>query len=191
MGPAYAIDGEGLPLVSAGNWMTHLDHQRKSPVWRHPVKERTRLSATTSAAAGLSDRHFDGTPHRRLLSGRESLTASEDRVAALAAEGLTNREIAQRQFVTVKAVQWHLRNIYRKLDVGSRGDLPAALGLDPRTKHWDGSASDTGATAAQDRRHEPPPSTPLPGTGSADRRRTDHYARMEYFSSTWRVCAGS
>ena len=87
------------------------------------------MSATTSAAAGLSDRQLDGTSHRRLLSGRESLTASEDRVAALAAEGLTNREIAQRQFVTVKAVQWHLRNVYRKLDVGSRGELPAALGL--------------------------------------------------------------
>ena len=81
----------------------------------------------------------------------------------------------------------HLPQARRRL----AGDLPAALGLDPRTKHWDGSASDTGATAAQDRRHEPPPSTPLPGTGSADRRRTDHYARMEYFSSTWRVCAGS
>jgi len=30
VGPAYAIDGEGMPLVRAGNWMTHLDHQRKS-----------------------------------------------------------------------------------------------------------------------------------------------------------------
>ena len=62
-------------------------------------------------------------------SGRESLTASEDRVALLAAQGLTNREIAQRQFVTVKAVQWHLRNIYRKLDVSSREELPTALDL--------------------------------------------------------------
>ena len=58
-----------------------------------------------------------------------SLTASEDRVAALAAEGLTNRDIAQRLLVTVKAVQWHLRNVYRKLDIASRGELPAALGL--------------------------------------------------------------
>jgi DNA-binding CsgD family transcriptional regulator len=66
---------------------------------------------------------------RRLLSGRESLTASEDRVAALAGEGLTNREIAQRLFVSVKAVQWHLRNVYRKLDIASRGELPEALGL--------------------------------------------------------------
>ena len=88
-------------------------------------------------ASGLADRAHEelvaagARPRRdrRLLSGRESLTASEDRVAALAAEGLTNREIAQRLFVSVKAVQWHLRNVYRKLDIGSRGELPVALGL--------------------------------------------------------------
>ncbi len=67
-----------------------------------------------------------------MLSGPESLTAGEDRVASLAAEGLSNREIAQRHFVTVKAVQWHLRNIYRKLDVSSREELPEALGLGPQ-----------------------------------------------------------
>src|ERR671921_1219087 len=88
-------------------------------------------------ASGLADRAHEelvaagARPRRerRMLSGRESLTASEDRVAALAAEGLTNREIAQRQFVTVKAVEWHLRNVYRKLDIGSRTELRAALGL--------------------------------------------------------------
>jgi DNA-binding CsgD family transcriptional regulator len=64
---------------------------------------------------------------RRLLSGRESLTASEDRIAVLAADGMSNREIAQRQFVTVKAVEWHLRNVYRKLDISSRQELPEAL----------------------------------------------------------------
>ena len=88
-------------------------------------------------ASGLADRAHQeliaagARPRRdrRLLSGRESLTAGEDRVALLAAQGLTNREIAQRQFVTVKAVQWHLRNIYRKLDVSSREDLPSALHL--------------------------------------------------------------
>ena len=98
---------------------------------------REALDATARVgASGLADRAHEelvaagARPRRdrRLLSGRESLTASEDRVAALAAEGLTNREIAQRLFVTIKAVQWHLRNVYRKLDVGSRGELPTALG---------------------------------------------------------------
>jgi DNA-binding CsgD family transcriptional regulator len=90
-------------------------------------------------ASGLADRaHAElvaagARPRRdrRLLSGRESLTASEDRIAGLAAEGLTNREIAQRQFVTVKAVEWHLRNVYRKLDISSRDELSGALAPPP------------------------------------------------------------
>lgn len=104
---------------------------------------REALDATARlGASGLADRAHQelvaagARPrrHRRLISGPESLTASEDRVAALAAEGLTNREIAQRQFVTVKAVQWHLSNVYRKLDVSSREELPEALGLTPQDK---------------------------------------------------------
>ena len=39
VGLAYALDGEGPPLVKASNWMTHLDYERKSPVWRHWVRE--------------------------------------------------------------------------------------------------------------------------------------------------------
>lgn len=92
-------------------------------------------AASRIGASGLADRAHEelvvagARPRRdrRLLSGRESLTASEDRVATLAAEGLTNREIAQRQFVTVKAVEWHLRNVFRKLDIESRDQLPEAL----------------------------------------------------------------
>src|SRR3954469_14054277 len=99
---------------------------------------RTALDMTARmGASGLADRAHEelvaagARPRRdrRMLSGRESLTASEDRVAALAADGLTNREIAQRQFATVKAVEWHLRNVYRKLDIGSRAQRPEALAL--------------------------------------------------------------
>jgi DNA-binding CsgD family transcriptional regulator len=49
-------------------------------------------------------------------------------VARLAADGLTNREIAESLFVTLKTVQWHLGNAYRKLEVRSRGELAGALG---------------------------------------------------------------
>jgi hypothetical protein len=73
--------------------------------------------------------------------------------------------------VTVKAVQWHLRNVYRKLDVGSRKELPAALGLGAQDKHWGGSASDTRGTAAQDRRYEPPTTTPRSPTADGLRMR--------------------
>jgi DNA-binding NarL/FixJ family response regulator len=58
----------------------------------------------------------------------DDLTPSERRVAELAAEGRTNREIANELVVTVKAVEWHLGNSYRKLDIRGRSGLAAALG---------------------------------------------------------------
>ena len=67
-------------------------------------------------------------PRRLLLSGVESLTASERRVARFAAEGLSNKDIAQALFVTTKTVEVHLSNVYRKLGIGSRDELPQALG---------------------------------------------------------------
>ena len=60
---------------------------------------------------------------RRAAIASERLTAGEWRVATLAAAGLTNRQIAHALFVTVKAVQWHLGNIYRKLDIRSREEI--------------------------------------------------------------------
>jgi DNA-binding NarL/FixJ family response regulator len=45
----------------------------------------------------------------------------------MAATGLKNREIAQTLFVTVKAVEAHVRNTYQKLDISRRGQLADAL----------------------------------------------------------------
>ena len=66
-------------------------------------------------------------PRTAALTGVGALTASERRVATLAAGGQTNREIAQALFVTPKTVEVHLSNAYRKLDIRSRRELPAAL----------------------------------------------------------------
>jgi DNA-binding CsgD family transcriptional regulator len=55
------------------------------------------------------------------------LTASERRVADLAAGGQTNRDIAQILYVTPKTVEVHLSNAYRKLGIGSRRELARAL----------------------------------------------------------------
>ena len=57
-----------------------------------------------------------------------ALTASERRVARMAADGLTNRQIANELVVTVKAVEWHLSHVYRKLGISSRTNLSATLG---------------------------------------------------------------
>ena len=66
-------------------------------------------------------------PRRVVLSGLDSLTASERRVAELASQGLSNREVAQTLFVTARTVEGHLTSVFRKLQVGSREELPAAL----------------------------------------------------------------
>jgi DNA-binding CsgD family transcriptional regulator len=66
-------------------------------------------------------------PRRTALSGVDALTASERRIAALAAEGLTNREIAEALYVTARTVEGHLTSVFRKLDVPSREALPDAL----------------------------------------------------------------
>ena len=63
-----------------------------------------------------------------------ALTAAELRVARLAADGLTNRTIAARLEVSVKAVEWHLSRIYRKLGIGGRTRLAAALGAPSSTQ---------------------------------------------------------
>jgi DNA-binding CsgD family transcriptional regulator len=66
-------------------------------------------------------------PRTLVLTGLDSLTASERRVAHLAANRLSNPEIAQALFVTRKTVEKHLSNVYMKLGVPRREDLPAAL----------------------------------------------------------------
>ena len=67
-------------------------------------------------------------PRRERVSGVEALTASERRVAEMAATGMTNREIAQALFVTMKAVAQHLTHVYGKLEIAGRAQLAGAFG---------------------------------------------------------------
>jgi DNA-binding CsgD family transcriptional regulator len=64
-----------------------------------------------------------GRPRRDSVTGIESLTPTELRVAQLAADGLSNRAIAEQTFVSRNTVAWHLGNIYRKVQVESREQL--------------------------------------------------------------------
>ena len=79
-----------------------------------------RRARTELAAIGVRPRGIEG-------AGPDSLTASERRVAELAAKGATNREIAQALFVTEKTVETHLGRAFRKLDITSRRQLPDVL----------------------------------------------------------------
>jgi DNA-binding CsgD family transcriptional regulator len=67
-------------------------------------------------------------PRRSAVRDVDALTPSERRVAAMASEGMSNKEIAQALFVTVNTVETHLRHAYRKLDINSRAQLAGRLG---------------------------------------------------------------
>jgi DNA-binding NarL/FixJ family response regulator len=82
------------------------------------LEERARTELEASGAR----------PRSVVVSGVDSLTPSELRVAELAAQGMTNREIAQRLFVTMKTVETHLGHCYQKLDIAGRSELSSALG---------------------------------------------------------------
>ncbi len=95
---------------------------------RHALELATICGATSLAARAESELLATGARPRRIaLSGVDSLTPSERRVAEMAAQGPTNREIAQALFVTQRTVEVHLTSIYRKLAISSRSQLAAAL----------------------------------------------------------------
>lgn len=66
---------------------------------------------------------LDAVPRFANRTGQPSLTGAEARVAAVIADGLSNREAAQRLFLSVKTIEFHLGNIFRKLGVRNRTEL--------------------------------------------------------------------
>ena len=66
-------------------------------------------------------------PRARATTGVAALTPSELRVATMAAAGHRNNDIAAELFVSRKAVEYHLSNVYRKLHIDGRAALAAAL----------------------------------------------------------------
>jgi len=95
---------------------------------RRGLEAAHRLGARPLAELAETELRATGArPRRVVLTGLEALTASERRVAELASQGLTNREIAQLLFVTTRTVEGHLTSIFRKLQIVSRDQLAAAL----------------------------------------------------------------
>ena len=99
---------------------------------REPLRRALEVAAACGADSLVEDIRAElaaagAQPRTTALSGVEALTPSERRVAGLAAEGQTNRDIAQALYVTPKTVEVHLSNAYRKLGIKSRRELSGAL----------------------------------------------------------------
>jgi DNA-binding CsgD family transcriptional regulator len=98
------------------------------PILRRGLDLADACGARPLAERALSDLRAAGArPRRAQLAGVPALTPSERRVADMAADGMTNRAIAQALFVTTKTIEVHLSNVYRKLDIGSRTQIAQAL----------------------------------------------------------------
>lgn len=98
-----------------------------------PLHSRAhRLLEQHSRASGTDDTPWD------LL---QRLTAAERRIVEAALGGLTNREIAGRFEISVKAVEWHLSRVYRKLGLRSRRELREAMGASSVGPHCPGIAT--------------------------------------------------
>ena len=102
---------------------------------RVPLSEGLQLSIDCGAQrlAERAERELRAAgakPRRLAFSGIESLTASELRIAEMAATGLTNQQVAESLFVTAKTVENHLGRVYQKLGIHSRDEVADALRKD-------------------------------------------------------------
>ncbi len=101
---------------------------------------RRALRLADSCGAQELSRSLQRTPARSALSeaartGEDTaafseLSDAESRVAALAASGYTNREIAAKLYITISTVEQHLTRVYRKINISQRRELPASLDFD-------------------------------------------------------------
>jgi len=95
---------------------------------REALDAAYRAGARPLAEQAQTDLRATGARPRRIVrTGLDSLTASERRIAELASQDLSNREIAQMLFVTARTVEGHLTSIFRKLQLASRDELGAVL----------------------------------------------------------------
>jgi DNA-binding CsgD family transcriptional regulator len=116
-------------LIDLGAALRRRGHRREA---REPLREgldlANRCGSVLETDRALDELHATGArPRRPALRGVDALSTQERRVAALATEGLSNREIAEALFLTRRTVEMHLTGAYRKLDVAGREQLPAAL----------------------------------------------------------------
>lgn len=132
---AQVLDGSGARLEHARSLIEYGAALRRAGQRRaarealenglETARERAALPLVELAREEL--RASGARLRRDALRGRDALTGSELRVARMARDGMTNREIAQALFVTQKTVEAHLRNAYQKLDIPSRAGLTEAL----------------------------------------------------------------
>ena len=117
-------------LIDLGGALRRAGYRREA---RQPLREGYELAldcgADTLTETARVELAASGVRlRRRALSGIDSLTTSERRIADMAAADASNAESAQALFITVKTVEMHLTHAYSKLDITKRTQLARSLG---------------------------------------------------------------
>ena len=101
---------------------------RASTCTRRSTASSSSGAAIWAARASAELRASGQTTRKRDPSTRDELTPQELQIAGFVAEGLTNREVAAQLFLSPRTVDFHLRNVFRKLGITTRTELAR---LDP------------------------------------------------------------
>ena len=132
---AATYDRIGAPIELARTLIdigAALRRRRQPAAARDPLRRaldlaRSRGARPLAERAEHELRAAGARPRRDRITGRDALTATEGRIANLAIEGMTNRQIAETLFITRKTVESHLEHIFRKLGIHARRELERAL----------------------------------------------------------------
>jgi DNA-binding CsgD family transcriptional regulator len=123
-----------LPLELGWTWLTKGRLHRRAKQRRAATDAFTQAAATferLGAVAWAERARNELDLVRAKRRAPDELTATEQRVAELAAAGITNREIARAAFVSEKTVEAHISRVYRKLGIHSRAELGAWMAGNP------------------------------------------------------------
>ncbi|HEX2041899.1 MAG TPA: AAA family ATPase [Acidimicrobiales bacterium] len=124
---AFTCEDAGLALAAEGRGREAVELLEEGLAVFDDAGATVPAARAAAALRTLGVRHRRSGRGRRGQTGWESLTPTEMRVARLAAEGLTNREIGERLFVSRRTVETHLAHAFAKLGLSSRAQLAAEV----------------------------------------------------------------
>lgn len=130
---ASAAEDLGVLLVAAGRHDDAAGHLDRALTLYQDIGSARDSARVRRRLRGMGVRHRHWSYARRPVTGWESLTETERNISLLVADGWTNRQIAEQTFISVHTVAFHLRHVYRKLQINSRIELVRLVVTQGRT----------------------------------------------------------